>query len=373
MKILHVAQIHWYNAEVQYAYDLADRMRARGHEVHILTRTGSLAARIARERGFKLFEEEGFNAKGLGMIQVFPAAARLRKQLERQRYDMVMVYRSEGLPLIAGACHKVGVPVIRVRGDMRPVRSDPVNRCVYQHLMDGVVVSNTTIERNLRERMGAFQRLTTIHGGVDEQTFHPEGPVRELRAELGFAPNLFLAGVLGRYGPVKGHDVFLDAAERALERGARAGFVILVKSTTAFPDHLRERIERSEPLSESVRVIGHCEDLPATLRAFDLGVISSVGSEANCRVGLEWMGCGTPLLASRIGVLPDIVVEGQTGMLVAPRDAGAMAEKLVYLAGDPGRAAAMGDAARRRVLERFTLDHCASAHEKFIQTVMERE
>ena len=373
MKILQIVQIHWYNAEVQYCYDLAEGLCRLGHEVHVLTRKDSLSAEKARERGFTLFEEDGFNGKGLAALGAFSAAGRLLSFLKRERYDIVEVHRSEGLFLIGWACRRAGVPLVRVRGDMRPVKANIGNRYVYRGLVDGVVATNSTIFKGLSERIGGIEKLATIHGGVDEREFSPEGELSDLRESLGFSAKDFLIGIVGRLSPVKGHDHFIEAAKGALREDSRLAFVILAKSFSAKPEEL-ERLRAlvgDEPLfRERIRLLDHRADLPATLREFDLGAVTSVGSEANCRVGLEWMASGKPLLATRIGVLPDIVEEGVTGLLVPPGDRKALQRSFVNLASDREKTRLMGQRARFSVEERFTLSKLSTSHEVFLSDIL---
>ena len=240
MKILQIVQIHWYNAEVQYCYDLSEGLIALGHEVHILTRKDSLSAAKAVERGFKVFEEDGFNGKGLATFGAFAATGRLLELLKRERYDIVEVHRSEGLFLIGWACRRAGVPVVRVRGEMRPVKANVANRYVYRRLVDGVIATNSTIFKGLGERVGGMDNLATIHGGVDEKEFSPRGEPSDLRKSLGFTAGDFLVGIVGRLSPVKGHAHFIEAAKRALKENDRLGFVILAKSFSAKPEELEQ-------------------------------------------------------------------------------------------------------------------------------------
>jgi glycosyltransferase involved in cell wall biosynthesis len=204
---------------------------------------------------------------------------------------------------------------------------------------------------------------------VDPGVFAPAGSGAPLRRELGLGEGVFLVGILGRLGSVKGHDDFLEAARLALGDGADAAFVVLAKEPTARQTDLEARVAADPVLSGRVFFLGHRTDLPAVLRSFDLGVVASTGSEANCRVGLEWMASGVPLLATRVGVLPDLVGEGETGFLVPPGDPFSLGEKIVYLARRPEAARRLGRGARERVLERFTLDRCARAHVTFLHEI----
>ncbi len=370
LHVLHMAHVRWYNAEAQYALDLAQEMGRQGHRVAFFAQTGSPAAQKAREAGLQTHEEAGFNAKGSRALAALPAAVRLGRLLRRERFDAVEVHRPEGLPLVAWACRRVGVPLVRVRGDMRLVRADPFNRFLHRHLLAAVVASNAAIAASLRDRVGRLPRLATIHGGVDPDVFRPDGAPADPRAALGLPADGLLVGILGRLGRVKAHDDFLEGARLALETGVRASFVILAKELNERAEELRQRIEASPVLRGRVGFLGHRPDLPAVLRAFDLGVVTSTGSEANCRVGLEWMASGVPLLATTIGVLPDLVVDGETGFLVPPALPSRVAEKIVYLADHRSESARMGAAARRRVLERFTLRHCAESHAALLTQVL---
>lgn len=369
LAVLHLAHVRWFNAEAQYALDLAGEMARQGHGVAFLAQTGSPASRKSREAGLETFEESGFSGKGLRMARALPAALRLLRFLRSRSFDAVLIHRPEGLPLVAWTCRRAGVPCVRVRGDMRPVRADPLNRFLYTRWLAGVVASNQAIEGSLRQRLGAFPHLRTIHGGVDPAVFTPEGAVAPLRRELGLGEGVLLAGILGRLGSVKGHDHFLAGARRALGEGADAAFVVLAKEPTARQVELEGRVAADPILAGRVFFLGHRTDLSVVLRSFDLGVVASTGSEANCRVGLEWMASGVPLLATRVGVLPDLVGEGETGFLVPPGDPSSLGEKIVYLARRRDEALRLGQGARKRVLERFTLDRCARAHVTFLQEI----
>lgn len=369
LAVLHLAHVRWFNAEAQYALDLAGEMVRQGHRATLLAQAGSPAARKGREAGLETVEESGFNGKGLRIAAAFPAALRLLRLLRSRAFDAAVVHRPEGLPLVTWACRRAGVPCVRVRGDMRPVRADPLNRFLYTRFLAGVVASNQSIERSLRERLGPIPHLRTIHGGVDPVRFTPEGAAPDLRRELGLPRGAFLVGILGRLGRVKGHDDFLAAARLALGAGADAAFAVIAKEPTPRQAELEARVAADPVLAGRVGFLGHRPDLPAVLRCFDLGVVASTGSEANCRVGLEWMASGVPLLATRVGVLPDLVAEGETGFLVSPGDPSSLGEKIVYLARRPDEARRLGQGARGRVLERFTLDRCARAHATLLQEI----
>lgn len=370
LRVLHLAHARWFNAEVQYALDLAEGMQRRGHRVAFWGQTASPGVAKARALGLEAFEEAGFNRKGLAAVTGLAAAARLRRLLRARPFDAVEVHRGDGFPLIAWACRSAGAPLVRVRGDMRPLRRDPLNRFLHQRLLAAFVASNSAIAASCRRVMGGVPRLTTIPGGVDAEAFSPRGPVAPVREALGFPPGAFLVGILGRLGEVKGHRDLLHAVAQAAAASQEVHLVVLAKAPTAEEAVLRQRVAENPLLRGRVGFLGHQTDLAAALRAFDLGVVASVGSEANCRVGLEWMACGVPLLATRVGVLPDLVADGESGFLVSAGAPAALAEKIGLAAADLEGIRRMGRASRRRVEDQFTLAHCARAHEALLADVV---
>jgi len=105
-----------------------------------------------------------------------------------------------------------------------------------------------------------------------------------------------------------------------------------------------------------VRLLGKRDDVHEILGASDLFVCPSVWDEALGYVILEAMAVGLPAVASRVGGIPEVVAEGETGLLVPPRDPGALAAAIDQLLADPAARERMGRAARRAVEARFSLD-----------------
>ena len=367
-RILFMAHVRWFNAEAQYALDLAGECLRQGCSVFYYTQSGSPAAAAAEARGIRTFEESGFNAKGLsGACGVFPAIMRLAGILRRNRIDAVEVFRPEGFALVALMCRLLNIPVVRVRGDMRPVRKDILNRLLHTKVASAIVASNTTIAHGLQQRLGCMPLLKTIHGGVDADMFRPEGSKRDIRSEMHFPSDAFLVGILGRLGELKGHRDLIAAAEKLLTAGTRAYFVILAKESSPAADELRKGIGAITGLGKHFGFLDFQQDLSDVLRSFDLGVVASTGSEANCRVGLEWMASGVPLVGTRIGVLPDLIDVGRTGFLVPPRSPEKLAERIEYLADNPAVARQMGLQSRQRVLNYFAIEACAGKHLNIIR------
>jgi glycosyltransferase involved in cell wall biosynthesis len=165
---------------------------------------------------------------------------------------------------------------------------------------------------------------------------------------------------VGRLIPVKGHLVLLRALARA--RSRVPGIVLDVAGHGPLEPALRG-YARELGLSEAVRFLGFVSPVQTAIESAAVVVVPSLG-EGFGMVALEAMERARPVVASDVGGLPEIVVDGETGLVVPAGDAEALAEAIVALAGDPARAAALGEAGRARALESFRQEQCTEQTER---------
>ena len=196
-------------------------------------------------------------------------------------------------------------------------------------------------------------KFVTIHSGIDLAYFRSvrvDPAVK--RKELGLPPEGPIVGTVGRLVPIKGLEWLLKAAPRVLAEFPQACFVIIGDGPM-----LGELRELTAILGIGLRVVflGAREDVPECLAAFDLFVLPSL-NEGMGRVLLEAMAVGCPVVATRVGGIPDIVADRTTGLLVPPRDDRALAEAILTLLRDRSRRVAYGEAARRHVDGRFDVE-----------------
>ncbi len=262
---------------------------------------------------------------------------------------------------------RLGTPIFRSRHVVMPVKGHFANRWLFRRAGQVICVSQAT--RAGYESSGRLPsgRLSVIlSGSADLERFHvPEAAAREAaRAELGLRPEQRAAVLVGRMQRIKGQAVFLGAAALAAERLPDAVF-LLVGDGAGRPELEEWVADRN--LGERVKILGRREDMPEVLAACDLGVVASLGSEGFSRAALEYMETGLPVVASRVGALPEIVVDGETGHLVEPGEAAALAEAMVTVLGDGELAARMGRAGERRAKEIFSRDKWLTAHERIYE------
>jgi glycosyltransferase involved in cell wall biosynthesis len=214
------------------------------------------------------------------------------------------------------------------------------------------IVCNTDAIRERFRGSRGWEKSVTIMSAVDLAEFNPEVSGAEVRSELGVPDDTPIVGLVGRLSPGKGHDVFVEAAIRLVREGVRARF--LVVGATIFPsdvgpeEKLRQRI-REAGVVNAVILTGFRRDVARVMRALDVLVLASDAEPAG-RVLFEAMASGTAIVATNTGGTPEIVGDGEHGLLVPPRDPAALARAIGRLLDDAPmrRKLAAAGAARAR-------------------------
>lgn len=210
-------------------------------------------------------------------------------------------------------------------------------------------IAHFTVARGVRHPA----RVRRVYHGLEPpvtRALEREG--QRIRSELGISPDAFLVGNVGRLAPQKGQRHLIGAMPALLARIPRAHAVIAGGGD--LENFLLDLAEETG-VAERVHVLGPRKDVPALMHAMDVFAMPSIW-EGFGLVLLEAMAAGRPIVASRVATIPEVVVDGQTGLLVPAGDPLALAEALAQLADQPGLAARMGEAGRERVRHQFSLE-----------------
>jgi glycosyltransferase involved in cell wall biosynthesis len=202
------------------------------------------------------------------------------------------------------------------------------------------------------------ESVLTVPNGVDLSRFRPN---------VTQTPSAWLrAGLAGRLVPGKGAELLIEAIARASDTSVEA--VIAGDG----PERPRlEDIAAKLGVADRVRFIGTMVDMPAFWNTVDVAVVPSHPPhvESFGLVAAEAMACGVPVIASRNGALPDIVLDGQVGTLIDERDVNALADALDAYSRDPELRKAHGRRARRSAMQRFDIRTCAAAYAELFRSL----
>lgn len=223
-----------------------------------------------------------------------------------------------------------------------------------------MVAVSDDLKRFLCLRVGIDERqIVTLYNGVDVENPPPlNGARHALRRELTLTKGPVI-GSVGNLYDVKGHRYLLEAAARVTAQVPDATFVIVGRGEL-LPE--LQQLARSLGIDKQVIFLGHRDDIAALLHLMDVFVLPSL-SEGLPLSLLEAMGAARPIVATTVGGIPEVVSDGETGLLVPPRDSEALARSILLLLSDAQLAARVGQRARACVEQRFTCASMVRAYE----------
>lgn len=205
---------------------------------------------------------------------------------------------------------------------------------------------------HLERKIGRPEQFVSIPSGVELEAFEKvQGEARAVKTSLGLPPSARLIGSVGRLEPVKGHAYLLEAFAALAPRFTDL-YLALAGEGELLPQ-LRSRA-RSEGLADRILFLGWRDDIPGLLQAFDLFVLPSL-NEGMGRALVEAMAAGLPIVAARAGGVPEVLAEGEAGLLVEAGSALALARGIETLLLDPARGVRLGTAARERA-QRYSVE-----------------
>lgn len=329
-----------------------------------LARGGALLARPPAEYGISNLY--GWRSMG--------ARRRFAGDVRRARIDVVHTYGFYPNVFAIWAARAARVPAviasIRDMGVYLTARQMRVQRLACR-LAHRVVVNAEAIERWLIDGGYPASRIRVIPNGVDLARFGPRGDAASLAAELGIPGDGPLVAVVSRLSPKKGLEDFLRAA--AIVSTTRPDARFLVVGPRASDDGGYgaglETLARDLGLGARCVFTGLRDDVPAVLARATVSVLPS-HSEGLSNALLESMAAGAPVVATRVGGTAEAVQDGASGLIVAPGEPASLAAGIERLLASPDLAARLGDAARRRVAERFSSSAAIASTARLYEDVL---
>lgn len=280
--------------------------------------------------------------------------------VRRERYDVVHTHSSKAGLIGRLAARLAGVPLVIHTIHGFPFNdqtlSPPVRRALRwsealaARITDRlVVVATPNAAEAARHGIAPADAIEVVHSGIALERFADPPSRDEARRRLGLPLDRPIVGTVGRLSECNAPEVFVAAARLVLARRPDALFAIVGDG------ELRAEVDAAAAGEPSIRVLGHRDDVPAVLPAFDAFVFPIRWGGLG-RALTEAMVVGLPVVASAVNGVPEIVEHERTGLLVQPDDAEGVAGAVLRLLGDAALASRLGTAARARVVPAFGAD-----------------
>ncbi len=303
---------------------LTEGQRKRGYYVQLVIRPHSQLARIAQERHIPHYTL-------LMGKPLYPwAILKLVTILHKHQIDIIHTHGSRD-SWIGGVASKLSPQrprMVLTRHKTTPIAKNFVNNLLYHSLVDTIVTTGgETTRRALIEEHGFHEaKVVTIPTGADISKFSPKIDGRKFREEIGVKKDEFLVGAVCFLRSYKGLEYFIDAAHIVLEQMPYCRFVLVGDGPEK--ERLLKKITGMW-LEKRIVIIGHRNDVPEVMAALDVFVVASTSDETLTQTIPQALAMEVPVVATNVGGISDIVCHQETGFLVPPKDAHALASQIV--------------------------------------------
>lgn len=294
-------------------------------------------------------------------VKDFGAYRDLLRLFRKRRYDIVHTHTSKAGFLgrraarTTGAAHIVHTPHGHIFGGyfspLKTAAFTAMDRSAAAYTDALVALNEREAADHLARRIGRPGQWRTIHSGIDFAPYLAAVEKRrETREKLGVSPEECLIGAVGRLEPVKGFPYLIEAARAVLSHHSQVRFVL------AGDGSMRAALETAaRDLGPRFAFLGLRDDIPELMAAFDVLALPSL-NEGQGRVLMEAAAAHTPAVAANVGGVGEFVSDGETGLLVPPKNAAALAAALERLAADSDLRMALGEAARERAVPAYSVE-----------------
>ncbi len=231
-----------------------------------------------------------------------------------------------------------------------------------------MVAVSKNLKQFIVEKVGVSpDRIKVVYNGVDALPYCEASEVSRCRRELGMPEGDHIVGVVGNLYPVKGHQYLIEGIPAVLQTCPNTSFVFAGRGE--LETQLKEQVHRLG-LDKRVHFLGLRQDIPRILALLDVFVLPSL-SEGLSMAILEAMIAGKPVVATQVGGNPELVVEGETGFLVPPRDSHALASRVATLLTNKQQAVQFAEQGRRRAEGQFSLASMVEAYQMLYEQCLQ--
>lgn len=323
-----------------------------------------------RKKGFTVFQ---LNRGGIYTYNGIRNILYLYKLIREKKISLILTYHESsdffGL-LLSRLCH---VPVISNRRDMgfKTRWHHKIAYKIFGKLFSAVItVSDAVREEMIKHNWFHPDRIFTIYNGIDTEEYKGADKKEKIKEVIGIEDGHSVVGLIANLRKIKGIKYFIEAASIVKKTDSRVKFLIIgadMNESGCTKDEL-ELFAKKCNVDKEVHFLGKRTDIPDIISIMDIGVVSSL-SEGFSNAILEYMAASKPVVATDVGGNREAVIHGETGLLVSPKNAIALAEAILSIVKDKEMAFQYGTAGKKRIEENFKLRMMIRKYEELFEKV----
>lgn len=325
-----------------------------GYQLSFVCNSGSLLAHHAKKAGLDVIP--------FRMRQCYQLSSMIRfyHLLKNARVNLLHCHTSKDHWVCAPAARLLGIPIVRTRHVSAPVRTNYCSSFIYTNLSDRILLEADSIKNNLLRIPGLpADRLVSIPNGIDLTVFLPAQRGERITQVFGLEGAYPIIGCIARLDEDKGHSYLLEAVSSIVKAWPNARLLLVGDG----PPDLKAKLTTTTAalqLGSHVIFTGFRTDIPQLLAVMTCVVLPTCLPEGCPTAILEAQAMGKPVIATRIGGVPEIIQDRVTGLLVEPENSSALASAILWLLDHLQEAQDMAGKARDRVAKEFSLESAVS-------------
>jgi len=359
IKDIHIVQavtIRWYNACAHYAVTLARGLQGIGCRVTVAGGKGTPALDHARDNSIPVLAlpmPPAYNIAGHKRL-----IDKVKRFSEKEDVSLVNVHHGVDHTAWLLGLRGTGIPLIRTSGNQYPPKVHPVSRLIMKRT-GAVIATSKLVREYYLNGFGIPEfNVPVINGGVDDIFYSPDKREASLRGELGIPDNAYVFGIIGRFSPVKGHRYFIEAAGIIAQKHPQAWFLIAGSEAQMKLSDIQGMVQDAG-ISDRTRITGRHKNSRRLISTIDAGVVASIGSETICRIAMEYMAMNVPVIATNTNSVPEIIRDGQSGIIVPAGNSSAIVTAMEKFLEDSNYALDLGNGGRQIVERDYSLNSFA--------------
>ena len=363
MRIIQIDRQRGWSGQAQQVFLTARSLHERGHKVLVVCRPASKTGEYAAEEGIEVLY-----LPIKGGVGFFFSAVKLISFLWRNHYDIIHCHGGrDHLLAVMARLLSPGIKVVRTKHNLNPVKGGFGALLQYNWLTHRLTGVSQAACEYLQLAGVPSSKIQRVYSAYDATVVKKQEPDPETLKGLGIGRNDLVIGTMGRLSSKsKGTVDLLHAAPIILEKLPHARFLLVGKIVPRII-----KLSESIGLQNKIIFAGFRTDVPQVLACMDIYVQPSV-KEALCSAIVQAMAMGKPVVATRVGGIPELVVDGQTGLLCEAENPENLAQNIIKLANQPELRHQMGLRGRERAIKHFSLDHMIDKIENIYRNVIQK-
>ena len=356
MTIRHIVSCRGWSSDAYWAARAVVELERAGHDVTLVCKKTSQVRvmRRAKEAGIERLETLHLSS-GVSPIPDIQDLRQLVAWLPETQVFHVHRGKEHWLAALANRVSNPRRAIVRTRHIVQPVRPHALNRWLYGSATDLVVTVTGAIRRQLvASGLAPEDRVVVLPGGVDVERYRPDVPPAhglDARGLLKVAPDVPLIGLVAGFRVMKGHETAVAAAVRLAATGLPFHLVFIGEGP--FAERVRGLV-KAAGLADRVSLVGFVDELPMVMAALDVALYAPLESDGMSRVLWEYLAAGAPVVATRVGVVPEVLEDEVNALLVPAGEPIPLAGAIERLLRDPALRQRLGAAGADLVRERFS-------------------